>query len=196
LFFSEITFAKDAAFSNINLAPCQVRISTPQPPTYLPPHRDHTLAIGLTLAAIAGGQQVYAKFMRATAASASAAAAPVASVAKDVDGSEGDSVGAATDEDTEKAEDAEGAEGTRSAAPRVFSTEMDEKAISLGQRGYSKSSIKKNFSEWDMVWMSLAALAAYVTGKGGDKQTSVVATEARQDEATEKQQDSPENADA
>jgi len=60
--------------------------------------------------------------------------------------------------------------------------------------GYSPSAMKKNFSEWDMVWMSLAALAAYVTGKGGEKKEAVVvATEERPNDANDPQ-DPSENA--
>ena len=41
-FLAKLTFAKDAAFSNTNLAPRQVRICPPRKPPDLPPHRDYT----------------------------------------------------------------------------------------------------------------------------------------------------------
>jgi len=127
------------------------------------------LAVLLTLTGIVGGHKVYAKIMRANAkANETIVVAPVIT---DV---------AETDDDSEDhpEELCIHAEATAPFFPESFI---------LGPSSYSNSAMKTNFSEWDMVWMSLAALVAYITGKGitgkGDEKEGVVAaTEERSDD--------------
>ncbi|MEM8944952.1 MAG: hypothetical protein AAGD11_07180 [Planctomycetota bacterium] len=119
------------------------------------------LAMVLTLAGIVGGQKGYAKFMEATTSTEAVATAAAIEVGGD----------------DEEADDEEAdADSERTPAPPIETTPVD-----LGSRSYSKSAMKKNFGEWDMIWMCVAALAAYVTGKGGaDK---IVAEEQQDGEA-------------
>ena len=117
------------------------------------------LATVLTLAAIVGGQQVYAKIMQATS---SAAAAVTAGSAK--------GQGADGEGDAKTGADAD-------APAAVLIPEINEATAGAGQRGYSKSNMKKNLSDWDMVWMCVAALAAYVTGKGNGNGSGVKPSE-------------------
>ena len=107
------------------------------------------LAIILTLAAIVGGRQVYAKIMQASSTAASAVTVDTAKVE-------------VPDADEEEAD-------TGEAPAPVVTPELAEDAGALGKRGYSKTAMKKNLSEMDMVWMCVAALASYVIGKGGDE---------------------------
>jgi len=132
------------------------------------------LAVLLTLAGIVGGQKVSAKIMLANMkANEAIVVAPVNTDA------------AETDDDSEdhSEELCIHAETTAPFFPGSFI---------LGPSSYSNSAMKINFSEWDMVWMSLAALVAYITGKGitgkgitgkGDEKEGVVAvTEERSDD--------------
>ncbi len=100
----------------------------------------------LALAAIVGGRQVYAKVMEAVNDTATAIA--VVSVAED---RADDSADAATSEGTDS-----------EVEPRPI-----ERIPTRGAGGY-KVSMKKRFSEMEMVWMCAAVLVAYVVGKGRD----------------------------
>ncbi len=130
------------------------------------------LAVVITLAAIVGGQKAYTKYLEANSPNASAVKMEFLK-----DRAEANAPGG------------EGAE--ENTAPEVVLQEVDEQAIGLGQSGSARSSVSNDFSDWDMIWMSLAALAAYVTGKGGDKTTAVVATEEPPEEAADEPQETP-----
>jgi len=117
------------------------------------------LAVILTLAAIVGGRQVYAKVMQATNQAAAAVMQPAvpnteaAADKADDDGTEG----AVENPDTE-------------IDMTVTDTEIDMTVTDMvpGKVGNQKLPLKKGKSEIDMLWMCLAALAAYVVGKGSD----------------------------
>ena len=117
------------------------------------------LAAVLTLAAIVGGQKAYAVYMQSTSQAASAVAAQNAPVVTEPAG-----------DDTAK-----------DVAPAELLMDLGEEAIGRVPSSYTQSAIKKNLSDWDMVWMGIAALAAYVTGKGSEAVASVVAEERRED---------------
>ncbi len=111
------------------------------------------LAILLTLAAIVGGRQVFAKIMQASTvapiAVAAAAEVPAAKGEAKVQGNH--------------------------AEVAVELPDLSRATVDAYRGG--KVSLTKNFSEWDMLWMSLAALGAYVVGKGGGKAAVAGATE-------------------
>ena len=116
------------------------------------------LALVLTMAVIVGGRQVYAKFLQTTiGATAKAQATTIAEQTPDED-SEDEAV------DTEAS----------AATPQTFDPESIERGPN---RSRHQPSMKQIFSEWDMVWMSLAALAAYISGKGGEKTSLVESNE-------------------
>ena len=129
------------------------------------------LAVVLTLAAILGGQRAYATYLQSTSSSASKVSTESLQVA---DASE------------------PGSEATKgNAAPAVL-PDLSSEARDMGPGDYSQSAIKQNLSDWDMIWMGLAALAAYVTGKGGDGVSRVAATEELRVEATDVHQETAE----
>ena len=108
------------------------------------------LAVILTLAAIVGGRQVYAKVMQATNQAAAAVMQPAVPNAESA---------------ADKADD----DGTEGAVEKP-DTEIDMTVTDMvpGKVGNQKLPLKKGKSEIDMLWMCLAALAAYVVGKGSD----------------------------
>lgn len=106
------------------------------------------LAIILTLAAILGGRQVYAKIMQST--STGAEPAPMI-----------ESIEA-------EAEDAEG-EASEPVNIETVLPVADEELAGFGKADYTKPALKNNLQNSDMLWLCVAALAAYLTGKGGDK---------------------------
>ena len=108
------------------------------------------LAVILTLAAIVGGRQVYAKVMQATNQAAAAVMQPAVP-------------------NTEAAADKADDDGTEGAVEKP-DTEIDMTVTDMvpGKVGNQKLPLKKGKSEIDMLWMCLAALAAYVVGKGSD----------------------------
>lgn len=109
------------------------------------------LALILTLAAIVGGQQAYAKYRQATVlASASE------SVKQKAETQEATPDGEETDSETAS---------TASTAARE---EVAADPVNFEQTTYTKTAMRKNLSDSDMIWMCAAALVAYVTGKGGD----------------------------
>jgi len=107
------------------------------------------LAIALALTACVGGRQVYAKYMQKM--NVANQPAIVASVQKD----SGEDAGDSTEISGEAVDDA---------------PELDRltDARRTGNMGTRKSSLKSSMGVWDMLWLCLAALAAYVTGKGRD----------------------------
>ncbi len=117
------------------------------------------LATVLTLAAIVGGWQVYATIMETSSqASNVAAVQPIDSL-----------------------EQGERAAGAESAEVELPEPEVEEPAPFSGG-GTTRTSMKTSFSEIDMLWMGLAALAAYVTGKGTSSSVaSTVAVDDQQD---------------
>ncbi len=117
------------------------------------------LAAVLTLAAIVGGQKAYAVYMQTTSKAANTLAVQNAPVV------------------TEPA----GNDTAKDAAPAEVLMDLGEEAIGRVPSSYTKTAIKKNLSDWDMVWMGIAALAAYVTGKGSEAVASVVAEDRRED---------------
>ena len=134
------------------------------------------LAVVLTLAAIVGGSKVYAEIMQATSA-------PVGAVSADsLQGG---------------ANVADAADKNANSGDSTFDmSTLEEDALVLGQSDYSKSTLQKNISDWDMIWMGIAALAAYVTGKGGESVAAVVATEQPREEAADQQSDEAEKEEA
>jgi hypothetical protein len=103
------------------------------------------LSVVLALVAIVGGQQIYAKVMEANADKALA-------------------VVVASETAAEKAQD-DTAEN--SIVPSQQSTPIDERRpANVGTGPVSMPTLRKTISEWDMLWMCLAALAAYIVGKG------------------------------
>jgi len=106
------------------------------------------LSVLLTLAVIVGGRQVYAKVMNTITVRAQVV--PVMSDSETKDTS-GETVG----------------EVDR-AIPRLAS-EAELRGGPFGLDSGSPLAQKKAFSDWDMLWMCLAALAAYVIGKGRDE---------------------------
>ena len=106
------------------------------------------LSVLLALVAIVGGRQVYAKVMEAITDKASVMiVASEPGAIKALDDTSGDST--VTSQRSSPLEE-------RQTAP-------------VGMGPISKPSLKRSFSEWDMLWMCLAALAAYIVGKGRDE---------------------------
>ncbi len=106
------------------------------------------LAIILALAACVGGRQVYAKYMQKV----NVANQPARIALAQVEGGE---------------ESDDSTEGTGEAV--ADTTEPEALAeFGAGRIGVKKPSLKMAMSEWDFLWLGLAALAAYVTGKGRD----------------------------
>jgi hypothetical protein len=106
------------------------------------------LSVLLALVAIVGGRQVYAKVMEANmdkAPGITVASEPGAT--KALDDTSGDST--VTSQRSSPLEE-------RRTAP-------------VGMGPISKPSLNRSFSQWDMLWMCLAALAAYIVGKGRDE---------------------------
>lgn len=128
------------------------------------------LAIVLTLSGIVGGRFGYAKYMEATTEPA------------------GIVVNTEVEDEpaTEESEDAD-ATAAEETAPVLPAADLTGLSAGAGQFSPSKKpSMKNTFSEWDTLWMSLAALGAYVTGKGGGKGP---ATEAVADEPSDDKPD-------
>ncbi len=121
------------------------------------------LAAVLALAASVGCRQVYAKVMEK---SDSGAAAAVAAAPADPSGSE--------TEDSQAEEVAE---------PAKLALSL-EKQNAPGAAVYGAMSFKKGLTQWDMLWLSMSALSAYVVGKGRDRV-------APSDEAAKESPDTP-----
>ncbi|NOY29664.1 MAG: hypothetical protein GXP28_05665 [Planctomycetes bacterium] len=68
-------------------------------------------------------------------------------------------------------------------------TEPTKPVLSLGKQAISEAtdygslSFEKGLTQWDMLWLSMAALTAYVVGKGRDQ---VVASDAAAEESPDK----------
>jgi hypothetical protein len=106
-----------------------------------------TLSVILALVAIVGGRQVYAKVMEANTGKSPvviAVAEPRASVVEAE--TAGDSIAT-----------------SKQSAP------VDERRPAVSLDPLSKPLPKSSISKSDMLWMSLAALAAYIIGKGRDE---------------------------
>ncbi len=129
------------------------------------------LAVVLTLGAILGGQRAYATYLQATSSPANEVSTDTLQVA-----------------DTNES----GSELTERNAATAVLPDFGSEARDMGPGDYSQSAIKQNLSDWDMIWMGLAALAAYVTGKGGDGATRVAATEELQKEPADEHPETPE----
>ena len=110
------------------------------------------LSVIIALAAIVGGRQIYAKAMEATSESLAGTAKPVMvdAPAEDATGESGEA---------EEGEDAE--------APAPIEKPKVAEQLS-GPAAKPKVAMKKRLSEMDFVWIGVAALAAYITGKGPD----------------------------
>lgn len=119
------------------------------------------LAVGLTLLALVGGRVVYAKIMQSASQVATVKLADnPASLSDDQEAHE-DPVG-------EAATDAEAA-----ANPQLINEQQRARS---GERliPFEKPKIS-TVTEIDMLWMGLAALAAYFTGKGSGKSAPIAA---------------------
>ncbi|MEO2046629.1 MAG: hypothetical protein ABGX16_08655 [Pirellulales bacterium] len=123
------------------------------------------LSIILTLVAIVGGRQVFVKVMEANASlvSTKTIVAPVLSEPEAI----------VRQEDTSGNND-----------ETLPQTANEARSILPGARtvGSSQVSLKSSFSEWAMLWMGLAALAAYILGKGRDEDLNAVASDEPQSE--------------
>ena len=104
------------------------------------------LSVILALAAIVLGRMAYAEVMQASSKAAEAAKIDVAAI-------------------KEAAEDVETDEAVEVEAPPVLSEAPPRRP---GNAGPQKLTIKKGVSNIDFLWMALAALSAYVVGKGSD----------------------------
>jgi hypothetical protein len=132
------------------------------------------LSVLLALVAIVGGRLVYAKVMEANAGKVAAVA-----VAEEPGGDE------AQVEQSQEVETQEESEETteESTATSQRSATVDERSVApAGMGPIAIPSRKPSFSQLDMLWMSLAALAAYVIGKGRDEVQPTAAVEEPQSE--------------
>ncbi len=125
------------------------------------------LAVALTFAAIVGGPRIYLKILLA--------ASP----------DDGPVTAQLLDDVSEASEKKKASDSQAIAMP-----EIDETLNRVGKGDYSKSALKKNITQWDTFWLSLAALAAYITGKGGDRLTAAKVSDQDLEGAAEEQQES------
>jgi hypothetical protein len=122
------------------------------------------LSVFLALVAIVGGRQVYVKVVETYGTPiAKTFVAPVTS------GHEG----------------AEGQEDAVVEVDAVLTQTSDmtrQRLIDGGTDNSSKVPFKSSHSDWDMLWMCLAAIAAYIIGKGRDEVVSPADTDGPQPE--------------
>jgi hypothetical protein len=124
------------------------------------------LAVLLTLTACVGGRMLYVAYVRSVSQQVTT---HVAQVAKQLE--------------QEARQDADDAEASAEAPPPADSRERDDRPRVKLQR----PTLKQPITQWDMLWLCLAALVAYVTGKGVDRQpppTEPAATDAQPPAAT------------
>ncbi len=112
------------------------------------------LAVALTLVAIVGGRMVYAKVMQNVSQVATLRPAAEADLPGDAP--------AQTEED-----DAVGGDPTE--VPLVDADREREAGRTPGGKGRLSQPSMNDYKEAEVVWMALAALAAYLTGKGSGK---------------------------
>jgi hypothetical protein len=138
------------------------------------------LSVLLALVAIVGGRLAYAKVMEANTGQAAAVTvakqsggdeAQVEEV-QDVEARKVETQEVETQEETEETTEESTATSQRSAM-------VDDRSVApVGMGPIATPSRKLTFSQFDMLWMSLAALAAYIIGKGRDEvQTTAAAKE-------------------
>jgi hypothetical protein len=157
------------------------------------------LSVLLALVAIYGGRLAYAKVMEANTEKAAAvtgaeqpggdeAQVEEAQVeeaqegeAQEVETQEVETQEVETQEvETQEVETQEESEETteESTATSQGSALMEDRSVApVGIGPIANPSIKLSFSQVDMVWMSLAALAAYIIGKGRDEVQPTAASE-------------------
>lgn len=129
------------------------------------------LAVALTLAVIVAGRQAYAQVLKVI--TKPEAKAPVVDISQ---------------EDSDEA-------GEQGGGAAILEVEEPEPApISLGSPPYLSPSLRDGISPWDVIWMSLAALAAYITGKGSDTPRSVASEEPSEEPAIEPQNENENDA--
>ncbi len=119
------------------------------------------LAVVLTLAACVGGRMVYAKVMERVSADLNKQMALVEEIMVE----EGE-VDTDTQDDSAESSD----EVAVAAEPEARRADIADARIKM-----NKPSVKSAMSQADMLWLCVAALAAYVVGKGSDKQPSMTA---------------------
>jgi len=122
------------------------------------------MAVLFALIACVGSRQVYAKIMKQSASTAVAAA----------------SVEAGEEAATEETDSEQPAE-----SPKQVLQLADQEVFTASV--YGGKSIAKGLSQWDMLWLSGAALSAYVVGKGRDQ----AAASAEEGESPEPAEDKP-----
>lgn len=115
------------------------------------------LAIVITLSLIVGGRLAYAKLLQSVIDPSAPALAGQAS----------GPIGA----DEANAEDPGNAE--LETEPPIAEANRDA-TMNLGTP--TKPSLRQGFSEWDMIWMSAAALLAYISARGGENPTADAAS--------------------
>ncbi len=107
------------------------------------------MAVVFALIACVGSRQVYAKVMEQFDIGASAAAA------------------VAQGEEGEDATEVANSDQPADSPPKLALLLRDQQAPKVGSFG--GKSIVQGMSQWDMLWLSVAALSAYVVGKGRDQ---------------------------
>lgn len=114
------------------------------------------LAVCLALVAIVGGRQVYVKVMAANTGTPipKTFVAPIVS----------------------EPEAAEGQEESDAALPQT-PDRTRQRLLNAEAVSSPKVPFKNSHSDWDMLWMCLAAIAAYVIGKGRDEVPSPAASD-------------------
>lgn len=122
------------------------------------------LAVVLTLAGIVVGPKINAKVMESQAIDNAKAAPAVSEAANE----------SAADSDTELADAGEA---------EASSAELGRQAEPVSNGNYSKSALKKNATDMDMIWMCVASLLAYITGKGGETKSAATAEGEQGDDA-------------
>jgi hypothetical protein len=142
------------------------------------------LSVLLALVAIVGGRLVYAKVMEGTAGKAMAVAVADEPGGDEAQVEQSQEVEAQKVE-TQEVETQEESEETteESTATSQRSATVDERSVApVGMGPIAIPSRKPSFSQLGMLWMSLAALAAYVIGKGRDEVQPTAAVEEPQSE--------------
>jgi len=126
----------------------------------IPGVRRGALAIALTLFAIVAGRVGYAKLMQVNMAQASGTAVAPA-------------VAITVAKNNSTAEKDHNDSTTASQKVEVF----DRPAPLALQNAKRSIAVKRSFSQWDMFWMSLAALAAYIISSNGSSSNASAAKE-------------------
>ena len=161
------------------------------------------LSVALTLAAILLGPQVYVKIMEVTLPTTEAIVTEVSNLEPAAEQNEpeaSESKEQPKEEQDEPAKEAEAGESPKQDKPEAASSEpmaKEDETLEQEQEQVAEASSKKSeeaasvatqkalpstqprghYSQWDMLWMCLAALAAYVTGKNSGETPAAVSAD-------------------